>query len=236
MVTSLDGTFKEIFKICTAQSKSLENNNIGWTIPTIIWDVLGKGLEFLSRHGMQALSKAFWKNFKEVPEKISTICFFPIWRQPYCQWCKLIDRTLLPVGRFQKEKQKLMRRALCVPGSPLAVASVHRARLREPLAVLPFPSSPGQALWCFLVASCSKAWSPLLLPLQKLEDGWACVSHTQVNLSAATFQIWGLSLKYSGLYTLKFLPPKDLFSRNLCFQVALHFPYPVEFRVHRLNQ
>lgn len=211
-------------------TKSLENNNIAWTIATITCDVSSKGLEFLSRHGMQGLSRAFWKCFKEVPEKLSTgycllvqhqvLTWQSLCRQGFTAeegGCELIDRTLPPTGRSPKEKQKLTRRALCVAGSPVAVASAHGARWTEPLAVSPFPSSPGQALWCFLVC-------PLLLPLQKLEDGWACISHTHVNLRAATFQIWCLSLKCSGLTTLKFLPPKDFFSCSLSFQGPIHFP------------
>lgn len=97
-----------------------------------------------------------------------------------------------------------MRRALWVPSHPLAVAWAPRALLTEPIAGSPFPRNSGQALWCL-------SWfASLLLSLQKLEDDWACVSQTHANLSAATFHIWCLSLKCSGLLHIRILAPTKL--------------------------
>ena len=44
------------------------------------------------------------------------------------------------LGGFKRRSRKLMRRALCVPSNPLAVASAHRALLGEPLAGSPSPA------------------------------------------------------------------------------------------------
>lgn len=97
-----------------------------------------------------------------------------------------------------------MRRALLFKQS-MPVASAPRA-LTEPLAGSPCPTNSWQALlMCFLIYL-------LLLPLQKFEDGWICILEKLENLSAATFWIWCLFLKCSGLSTLKFLSLINFFS------------------------
>lgn len=121
-----------------------------------------------------------------------------------------------------------MRRALLFKQS-MPVASAPRA-LTEPLAGSPCPTNSGQALlMCFLIYL-------LLLPLQKLEDGWICILEKLENLSAATFWIWCLFLKCSGLSTLKFLSLMNFFPNDLSFQETLHFSNLVELKGHRVNQ
>ena len=112
----------------------------------------------------------------------------------------------------------------------MPVASAPRALFTEPLAGSPFPSNSGQALlMCFLIYL-------LLLALQKLEDGRTFILETLENLSAATFWIWCLSLKCSGLPTLKFLSLINFFPDYLSFQETLHLSNLAELRGHRVNQ
>jgi hypothetical protein len=143
--------------------------------------------------------------------------------------CKLIDRTLLHTGRFQKEKQKVNEKSpLCSRQSTVCGLGAQSTINRATCSFTFLWQFREGTLMYFLIC-------PLLWPLQKLEDRWACISQPHVDLCVATFQIWYSSLKCSGLCILKFLPPKGCFSCNLSFQVIIHLPYLGEFRVGRQN-
>lgn len=120
-----------------------------------------------------------------------------------------------------------MRRALCVPSNPLAVALAHRALLPQPLAVSPFPGNSGKSLWCvsWFAPCCLLFKSLKMAELASHSHMWTSVQQLRFCNLVFIFEVWWL-------LHIKFLPPKTSFL--VLFPSTMHLPCLGEFRDNRI--
>lgn len=114
------------------------------------------------------------------------------------------QKSSVPTGRFGKEKQEVNEKSPLRSKQSTGCGLGAQRTITTATCRFTFPKQfQDGALMCVLIC-------PLLPLLQKLEDGWACLSQPHANLCAAVFPIWYSSLKCGGFCILNSCPQRLL--------------------------